>query len=115
MCVCVTESEECVCVCVKSESECVRVCDCESEECVCLCLCVSVCVVISVWIVFRIQYCSQEMVVIREDLVNKMCRNCVRLPSSNLDIPSHVSQSFIYTVCVCEECVCVQARERSDF
>lgn len=40
----------------------------------------------------RIQYCSQEMVVIREDLVNKMCRNCVRLPSSNLDIPSHVSQ-----------------------
>ncbi len=60
--------------------------------------------VISVCIVFRIQYCSQEMVVIREDLVNKMCRNCVRLPSSNLDIPSHVSQSFIYTVCVC---VCV--------
>uniref|UniRef100_A0A8C1TS72 DNA polymerase epsilon subunit n=1 Tax=Cyprinus carpio TaxID=7962 RepID=A0A8C1TS72_CYPCA len=51
----------------------------------------------------RVQYCSQEMVVIREDLVNKMCRNCVRLPSSNLDIPSHVSQSFIYIcVCVCE-------------
>uniref|UniRef100_A0A8C1TT22 DNA polymerase epsilon subunit n=1 Tax=Cyprinus carpio TaxID=7962 RepID=A0A8C1TT22_CYPCA len=47
----------------------------------------------------RVQYCSQEMVVIREDLVNKMCRNCVRLPSSNLDIPSHVSQSFIY-ICV---------------
>uniref|UniRef100_A0A8C1TSL6 DNA polymerase II subunit 2 n=1 Tax=Cyprinus carpio TaxID=7962 RepID=A0A8C1TSL6_CYPCA len=60
----------------------------------------------------RVQYCSQEMVVIREDLVNKMCRNCVRLPSSNLDIPSHVSQSFIYIcVCVCEIrllrlCVC---------
>uniref|UniRef100_A0A8C1TUK5 DNA polymerase epsilon subunit n=1 Tax=Cyprinus carpio TaxID=7962 RepID=A0A8C1TUK5_CYPCA len=42
----------------------------------------------------RVQYCSQEMVVIREDLVNKMCRNCVRLPSSNLDIPSHVSQTY---------------------
>ncbi|XP_043088331.1 DNA polymerase epsilon subunit 2 [Puntigrus tetrazona] len=42
----------------------------------------------------RIQYCSQEMVVIREDLVNKMCRNCVRLPSSSLDIPSH----FVKTV-----------------
>ncbi len=71
--------------------------------------------VISVCIVFRIQYCSQEMVVIREDLVNKMCRNCIRLPSSNLDIPSHVSQSFIYTVCVCvceRESVCV--RERAD-
>lgn len=39
----------------------------------------------------RIQYCSQEIVVIREDLVNKMCRNCVRLPSGNLDIPNHVS------------------------
>ncbi len=92
--VCVTESEEfvSVCVCVRGERECV--CDGVSGECVCVC----VCVVISVWIVFRIQYCSQEMVVIREDLVNKMCRNCVRLPSSNLDIPSHVSQSFIYTV-----------------
>lgn len=42
----------------------------------------------------RIQYCSQEIVVIREDLVNKMCRNCVRLPSNNLDIPNHVSFSF---------------------
>uniref|UniRef100_A0A6Q2XF45 DNA polymerase epsilon subunit n=1 Tax=Esox lucius TaxID=8010 RepID=A0A6Q2XF45_ESOLU len=42
----------------------------------------------------RIQYCSQEIVVIREDLVNKMCRNCVRLPSGNLDIPNH----FVKTV-----------------
>ncbi len=97
-------------------------CDGLSEECVreCVCVCVCVCVVISVWIVFRIQYCSQEMVVIRENLVNKMCRNCVRLPSSNLDIPSHVSQSFIYTVYVCVRvcvygvcvCACMRARER---
>lgn len=42
----------------------------------------------------RIQYCSQELVIIREDLVNKMCRNCVRLPSSSLDIPTH----FVKTV-----------------
>ncbi|XP_016398761.1 DNA polymerase epsilon subunit 2-like [Sinocyclocheilus rhinocerous] len=49
----------------------------------------------SVWVVFRIQYCSQEMVVIREDLVNKMCRNCVRLPSSNLDIPSHFVKTIL--------------------
>lgn len=40
---------------------------------------------------FRIQYCTQEIIVFREDLVNKMCRNCVRFPSSNLDIPNHVS------------------------
>ncbi|XP_035388712.1 DNA polymerase epsilon subunit 2 isoform X3 [Electrophorus electricus] len=43
----------------------------------------------------RIQYCSQEMVVIREDLVNKMCRNCVRLPSSNLDIPNHFVKTIL--------------------
>ncbi|MEQ2187416.1 hypothetical protein GOODEAATRI_004518, partial [Goodea atripinnis] len=37
----------------------------------------------------RIQYCSQEIIIMREDLVNKMCRNCVRLPNNNLDIPNH--------------------------
>ncbi|XP_077587185.1 DNA polymerase epsilon subunit 2 isoform X1 [Stigmatopora nigra] len=42
----------------------------------------------------RIQYCSQEIVIIREDLVNKMCRNCVGLPNTNLDIPNH----FVRTV-----------------
>ncbi|NWH63494.1 DPOE2 polymerase, partial [Geococcyx californianus] len=39
----------------------------------------------------RIQYCTQEIIIFREDLVNKMCRNCVRFPSSNMDIPNHVS------------------------
>uniref|UniRef100_A0A673CAM6 DNA polymerase epsilon subunit n=1 Tax=Sphaeramia orbicularis TaxID=375764 RepID=A0A673CAM6_9TELE len=43
----------------------------------------------------RIQYCSQEIVIIREDLVNKMCRNCVRLPSSNLDIPNHFVKTIL--------------------
>uniref|UniRef100_A0AAY4BST2 DNA polymerase epsilon subunit n=1 Tax=Denticeps clupeoides TaxID=299321 RepID=A0AAY4BST2_9TELE len=43
----------------------------------------------------RIQYCCQEIVVFREDLVNKMCRNCVRLPSGNLDIPNHVMYTHI--------------------
>uniref|UniRef100_A0A3B3YGF5 DNA polymerase epsilon subunit n=1 Tax=Poecilia mexicana TaxID=48701 RepID=A0A3B3YGF5_9TELE len=42
----------------------------------------------------RIQYCNQEIIIMREDLVNKMCRNCVRLPNSNLDIPNH----FVKTV-----------------
>ncbi|XP_033621054.1 DNA polymerase epsilon subunit 2 isoform X4 [Fukomys damarensis] len=42
----------------------------------------------------RIQYCTQEIIVFREDLVNKMCRNCIRFPSSNLDIPNH----FVKTV-----------------
>ncbi|GCB80540.1 hypothetical protein scyTo_0016242, partial [Scyliorhinus torazame] len=39
----------------------------------------------------RIQYCTQEIVIFREDLVNKMCRNCIRFPGSNLDIPNHGS------------------------
>ncbi|XP_021118270.1 DNA polymerase epsilon subunit 2 isoform X1 [Heterocephalus glaber] len=42
----------------------------------------------------RIQYCTQEIIIFREDLVNKMCRNCVHFPSSNLDIPNH----FVKTV-----------------
>lgn len=43
----------------------------------------------------RIQYCTQEIVVFREDLVNKMCRNCVRFPSSSLDIPSHFVKTIL--------------------
>ncbi|KAH0620208.1 hypothetical protein JD844_020253 [Phrynosoma platyrhinos] len=39
----------------------------------------------------RVQYCTQEIIIFREDLVNKMCRNCIRFPSSNLDIPNHGS------------------------
>ncbi|XP_020781748.2 DNA polymerase epsilon subunit 2 [Boleophthalmus pectinirostris] len=43
----------------------------------------------------RIQYCSQEIVIMREDMVNKMCRNCVRLPNNNLDIPNHYVKSIL--------------------
>ncbi|KAI5101906.1 DNA polymerase epsilon subunit 2, partial [Silurus meridionalis] len=44
----------------------------------------------------RIQNCSQEIVVIREViLVNKMCRNCLRLPGTNLDIPTHFVKSIL--------------------
>lgn len=38
----------------------------------------------------RIQYCTQEIVVFREDIVTKMCRNCVKFPADN-DVPTHVS------------------------
>ncbi|XP_023608833.1 DNA polymerase epsilon subunit 2 isoform X9 [Myotis lucifugus] len=43
----------------------------------------------------RIQYCTQEIIVFREDLVNKMCRNCVHFPSSNLDIPNHFVKTIL--------------------
>uniref|UniRef100_H0X8M5 DNA polymerase epsilon subunit n=1 Tax=Otolemur garnettii TaxID=30611 RepID=H0X8M5_OTOGA len=43
----------------------------------------------------RIQYCTQEIIVFREDLVNKMCRNCVRFPSSSLPIPNHFVKTIL--------------------
>lgn len=41
----------------------------------------------------RIQYCTQEIVVIREDLVTKSCRNTIHFPTSG-EIPDHVSITF---------------------
>ncbi|XP_029396536.1 DNA polymerase epsilon subunit 2 isoform X1 [Mus pahari] len=43
----------------------------------------------------RIQYCTQEIIIFREDLVNKMCRNCVRFPSNSLDIPTHFVKTIL--------------------
>lgn len=40
----------------------------------------------------RIQYCTQEIVVFREDIVTKMCRNCVKFPEDG-DVPKHVGGS----------------------
>lgn len=49
----------------------------------------------------RLQYCTQEIVVIREDLVTKMCRNNIHFPSEG-EIPDHVRQFheiFHFFVC----------------
>uniref|UniRef100_A0A8C6XIP0 DNA polymerase II subunit 2 n=1 Tax=Naja naja TaxID=35670 RepID=A0A8C6XIP0_NAJNA len=43
----------------------------------------------------RVQYCTQEIIIFREDLVNKMCRNCVRFPNSSLDIPNHFVKTIL--------------------
>lgn len=40
----------------------------------------------------RLQYCTQEIVVVREDLVTKMCRNNIHFPTEG-EIPDHVSTS----------------------
>lgn len=37
----------------------------------------------------RIQYCSQEIMIIREDIINKMSRNCIHLPSDSESVPMH--------------------------
>ncbi|KAJ0171930.1 hypothetical protein K1T71_012693 [Dendrolimus kikuchii] len=42
----------------------------------------------------RIQYCTQEIVVFRQDLVTKMCRNSIHFPESG-DIPDHLTKSLL--------------------
>lgn len=41
----------------------------------------------------RIQYCTQEIVVFRQDLVMKMCRNSVHFPETG-DIPDHLVKTL---------------------
>ncbi len=41
----------------------------------------------------RIQFCTREIVLFREDIVTKMCRNCVYFPESG-DIPSHFARTL---------------------
>ncbi|CAH0403436.1 unnamed protein product [Chilo suppressalis] len=42
----------------------------------------------------RIQYCTQEFVLIRQDLVTKMCRNSIHFPESG-DIPDHLTKTLL--------------------
>ena len=39
-------------------------------------------------------FSSQEIVIFREDIVTKMCRNCVYFPESG-DVPSHFSRTVL--------------------
>ena len=48
----------------------------------------------------RIQYCSQEMVIFREDLVMRMCRNCVRFPT-DAHLPTHFSKTIVAQAHLC--------------
>ncbi|CAH0714861.1 unnamed protein product, partial [Brenthis ino] len=42
----------------------------------------------------RIQYCTQEIVVMRQDLVMKMCRNSIHFPDTG-DIPDHLTKTLL--------------------
>lgn len=42
----------------------------------------------------RLVYCTQEMVVLREDLVGKMCRNSVHFPQ-DCDLAPHVARTIV--------------------
>ncbi len=41
----------------------------------------------------RVQFCTREIVLFREDIVTKMCRNCVYFPEQG-DIPSHFARTL---------------------
>lgn len=42
----------------------------------------------------RIQYCTQEIVIMRQDLVMKMCRNSIHFPETG-DIPDHLMKTLL--------------------
>lgn len=42
----------------------------------------------------RLQYCTQEIVIIRQDLVMKMCRNSIHFPETG-DIPDHLIKTLL--------------------
>ncbi|XP_068624144.1 DNA polymerase epsilon subunit 2 [Battus philenor] len=42
----------------------------------------------------RIQYCTQEIVILRQDLVTKMCRNSIHFPDTG-DIPDHLTKTLL--------------------
>ncbi|KAK0046882.1 DNA polymerase epsilon subunit 2-like isoform X1 [Biomphalaria pfeifferi] len=48
----------------------------------------------------RIQYCTQEIIIFREDIVTKLCRNCVRFPKDG-NIPMHFAKSIISQAHLC--------------
>ncbi|EFA76354.1 putative DNA polymerase epsilon subunit B [Heterostelium album PN500] len=42
----------------------------------------------------RIRYCSQEIVIFRDDIVNRMRRHCIKEPSNQLDITQHLLENI---------------------
>lgn len=43
----------------------------------------------------RIQFCTREIVVFREDIMNKLCRHCVKFPSEATDLPNHFTKTIL--------------------
>ena len=49
----------------------------------------------------RIQFCTREIVVFREDILNKMSRHCVRYPSDEMDMPNHFVKTILSQAHLC--------------
>lgn len=49
----------------------------------------------------RIQFCTREIVIFREDIMNKLCRHCVRFPSESADLPNHFTKTILSQAHLC--------------
>ena len=49
----------------------------------------------------HIQFCSQEMVVFCEDLMSKLCRNCIRFPSQANNLPHLLTRTILSQAHLC--------------
>jgi DNA polymerase epsilon subunit 2 len=49
----------------------------------------------------RIQFCTQEVVVFREDLMNKMCRNYIKPPKSSINMSEHLVKTLLSQAHLC--------------
>ena len=49
----------------------------------------------------RIQFCTQEIVVFCDDVMNKLCRNCVKFPSESEDLSSHFVKTVLSQAHLC--------------
>ena len=49
----------------------------------------------------RIQFCTQEIVVFREDLLNKLCRNYVKFPNAAVDMSHHLVKTLLSQAHLC--------------
>lgn len=43
----------------------------------------------------RIQFCTKEIVVFRENILNKMTRHCVRFPNDDVEMPTHFVKTIL--------------------
>ena len=49
----------------------------------------------------RLQFCTQEIVIFREDILGKLCRHCVRFPSQTADLPTHFTKTILSQAHLC--------------
>ena len=49
----------------------------------------------------RLQFCSREIVLFREDVMSKLCRHCVRFPSEATDLPTHFAKTLLSQAHLC--------------